>query len=201
MGHPLNRREPSQLEAIIGFPDSVPSALIKRRGPGPSLSPCRIHTRSKPTPIPRYLRTHTAAADITRPRTHTTAADITRPYRDTCPRWHMRPHLRTHTDTTGSIHPYPDRSREDEVYSHPGHFPLADGVFSGNCRSSSSSISFLITLWSSNICLSTSLSPAQSIACQRMAPSSVRTSFECFSFEQRPRGRECACTWLPSTCA
>ena len=32
---------------IIGFPVSIPGALIKRRGPDPPLSPCRINTKSK----------------------------------------------------------------------------------------------------------------------------------------------------------
>ena len=34
-------------KVIIGFPVSIPGALIKRRGPDPPLSPCRINTKSK----------------------------------------------------------------------------------------------------------------------------------------------------------
>ncbi len=34
-------------KVIIGFPVSTPSALVKRGGPAPPLSPCRINTKSK----------------------------------------------------------------------------------------------------------------------------------------------------------
>ncbi len=34
-------------KVIIGFPVSIPSALVKHGGPDPPLSPCRINTKSE----------------------------------------------------------------------------------------------------------------------------------------------------------
>ena len=49
VGCPLKRREKAR-PLFVGHyrvPVSIPGALIKRRGPDPPLSPCRINTKSK----------------------------------------------------------------------------------------------------------------------------------------------------------
>jgi len=49
VGCPLKRREKARplFEGHYRVPVSIPGALIKRRGPDPPLSPCRINTKSK----------------------------------------------------------------------------------------------------------------------------------------------------------
>ena len=49
VGCPLSRREKARplFEGHYRVPVSIPGALIKRRGPDPPLSPCRINTKSK----------------------------------------------------------------------------------------------------------------------------------------------------------
>ena len=61
-------RKLDRAKVIIGFPVSITSALIKRRGPDPPLSPCRINTKSKHQRTARLVMCTPGSRPVTRER-------------------------------------------------------------------------------------------------------------------------------------